>query len=440
MEKINQKGTILISLTVIIVIMVMLAGVMLYCSTTSSYGELFANRQARAYYLGESGGKYALQKFDQNTNYTNGPFYCPDPCTNPPTFTLNNGKFAVRTYDKPGDSTHLIIEATGIVESGWLTTRQVITYNINKSNPTGGSGTEFVNFLKQNNVFVYGAELYFQGGNVKGENATVVIKGDMKTSDLNGGASVAVTTIYIDGNVKLDGGSASLGSSNVPGNIYINGSLELWNGSRHIYGNVYVNGNFRLKDAIIHGNIYVNGNVELGWTPTLDTNSHIYYTGTLSCPNNKCSNYNQSILAKCIKQATVPDFTMPGYPIPPPKSGAWFTAHGYVSSGTLVNNLKIYTEGDYISSSWRPDVSNVIIVSKGDISITGMGGSKLTGVLYAPSGKVTFNGGSFEGFVISQEGFFVTSGGTTITFKGIENYITDSNDYPFSLEPGIVQY
>jgi len=125
----NQRGAILITLIVSLVLMAVLGSGMLYFSTTSSYGELFANRQERAYYIGESGANYALQKFI-TTPVANGPF----PALT--TFTLSNGKFAVKTYDKPGDPTHLIIEATGIVESGWLTTRQLVTRNIVKATAT----------------------------------------------------------------------------------------------------------------------------------------------------------------------------------------------------------------------------------------------------------------------------------------------------------------
>jgi hypothetical protein len=122
----NQRGAILITLIVSLVLMAVLGSGMLYFSTTSSYGELFANRQERAYYIGESGANYALQKFI-TTPVANGPF----PTLT--TFTLSNGQFAVKTYDKPGDTTHLIIESTGIVESGWLTTRQLVTRNIVKA-------------------------------------------------------------------------------------------------------------------------------------------------------------------------------------------------------------------------------------------------------------------------------------------------------------------
>jgi hypothetical protein len=59
----------------------------------------------------------------------------------------------------------------------------------------------------------------------------------------------------------------------------------------------------------------------------------------------------------------------------------------------------------------------------------------LTGVLFAPYGKVTFNGGFFTGTVIARDGFNVTSGGTIVTFKSIEDFFDDNpEDIPMSVE------
>lgn len=293
----------------------------------------------------------------------------------------------------------------------------------------GGSSDpaqEFREYVQSENVFVYGTAFTFSGSNVSGANATTVINGNLTTSNLNGGASISVSNIYINGTVNLDGGSASLGSSTSPGHIYVNGNMTLWSGTRHIYGDVHVNGNFRLKDARMHGNVYVKGNLELGWTPQIHQN--IYYTGTLTYPNG----YSAALLAKCIKveESALPPFVMPSYTIPAPRDDAWYAAKGYVDAG-LANNRKIFKQTSFTSTSWMASVSNVIIVSKGDITITGLGGSGLTGVLFAPYGKVTFDGGFFTGLVIARDGFYVTSGGTPVTFQNISNFISDTADYPF---------
>ncbi len=287
---------------------------------------------------------------------------------------------------------------------------------------------DFLDFLIDENVFIYGSALEFRGNNVIGHGATIVLKSDLSTSDLNQGAHINVSNIYFDGPVSLTTGSASLGSSAEPGSIFIDGDAEFRSGGRHIYGDVHINGDLHLSGANIHGNIFVNGNVNLYWgAPTLSVNSNIYYTGQLSAPNN----YNQSVLNKCIPQPSVPGFEIPDFTIPGPRPDQWYADRGYVSSGRINSNLKIFAN-NYSSTNWRPTATNVVIVSTGDITITGLGGSGLIGVLYAPYGKVTFGGSFFEGTVIARDGFFVTSGGTNVTFKNINDYFDSIEDIPIS--------
>jgi len=330
------------------------------------------------------------------------------------TSTLQNPKY---TYPNAGIYT-VTLKVTN-ASSGATNTMTKTNYINVKS---------FVEYVTNESVFVYGSKLYFQGSQVIGPGSTIILTGtSLTTGDFNGGALVAVSNIYIDGDVALDSGSASWGSSTVPGAIYVNGDLTLLSGSRNIYGNVYVAGDFNAKDPKIHGNVYVNGDVTLGWTPTLDTDSRIYYTGTLTVP----ANYDSSILAKCIHEDTVPGFTMPSLPIPSVKSSDWYTSRGYVSSGPLTSGLKVFASS-YSSTSSVPTATNVTIVaSNGDITLTGLGSSGVTGVLFAPKGKVTFSGGYFTGVVIARDGFYVTSGGSTVIFKNLEEYYSDSSNYPF---------
>lgn len=453
----QPHGSILINLIVIITVIAVLGAGMLYLTTTSMFTSLFPNGQARAYYLAEAGIAHAQQLLAQHIG---DPSYYPGGKKGidlPVTYTLDNGdQFILTSYDYNGDSTRVVVEAIGVVHAGtWMEAKKKVTKSgiprddPNPVDPTPSNNTqEFIDFLISDQVFVYGNTISFSGDSVSGPDATVVIRGPLDTDNTNLGATIASTTIYIDGHVTLNKGSAGLGSSDTPGEIYINGDLNLWNGSRSIFGDVYVNGNLRLKDAKIYGNIYVNGTVELNWTPTLSANTNIYYMGdgnpgTPDIIHPKY--YDQSILNKCHKipygdVQAFPSFSMPDVSIPDPRDSAWFASNGYVSSGAPASGLKIYAEGDYVSATWRPTANNVIIVSKGNISITKMGGSSLSGVLYAPYGKVTFEGGSFTGLVIARDGFFVTSGGTTVTFRGIENYIASADDYPFKPDQQIIQY
>ncbi len=326
-------------------------------------------------------------------------------------------KNPTHTYLNPGSYT-----VTLTVSNAWQ------TVNIQKVNYIDVEEETFDTFIIDNNVFIYGNSLKLNGDITSGPGATIIILGGLNTVDLNGGASVASTTVYIGGNTYLDGGSASLGSAINPGNIYIDGDLTLKSGSRDVYGDVYVNGDFFLKDAKIHNNVYVNGDLTLDWTPTLDSTTRIYYTGQISYPQ---GNYPQTILNKCIHQTTVPGFTMPDEPLPPVKSVDWYSSRGYVSGGSLTNNLKIFADS-YSSTTFRPSAYNVIIIARnGNIRLTGLGSSGVTGVLYAPYGSVTFEGGFFEGTVITRDGFYVTSGGTSITFKNFSEFFGSSADYPF---------
>lgn len=289
------------------------------------------------------------------------------------------------------------------------------------------TGESFVDFVVNENVFIYGNRLGFAGSAITGPGATIILTGGLNTADINTGASVAATTIYINGDATLNGGSAGLGSPTQPGNIYVNGDLTLGTGARHIHGNVYVNGDFILKDARIHGTVYVDGDLTLQWTPWLADNARIYYTGVFTHP----ATMDPALLAKCIYQPTVPGFDMPDQQLPMPKSADWYAAKGYVPSGTLTSNLKIFAPG-YSSTTWRPTATDVVIVAhSGDITITGLGGSSLTGVLFAPNGGVTFGGATFTGVVITRDGFFVTSGGTSVTFSNLAGFFASPDDYPF---------
>ncbi|MFA7198994.1 MAG: type IV pilin [Methanoculleus sp.] len=309
---------------------------------------------------------------------------------------------------------------------------------------TGGSGSgsgptpeqdpeviPFIDYVINESVFVYGSALKYSGDTVTGPGATVIITGNLNSTTFNEGASIAVSQIYIDGDVTFGAGSASLGSSTDPGYIYINGDLTLNTGRRDIYGNVYVNGSCDLEGVSMYDKVYVNGDLTLRRSDTcLVDDARIYYTGTLTALNSVSSD----TLEKCIHQTTVPGFTMPDLETPSVKSpDTWYTSsRGYVSGGTLTNGVKIFADNySYTPTGGDLWAENVVVIARdGDIDI-GKGGAKVTGVFFAPNGKMTFHGDSLEGVVIARDGFFVTSGGTDVTFRNINEYITNSTDYPF---------
>jgi len=285
----------------------------------------------------------------------------------------------------------------------------------------------FAEYVNNESVFVYGTTLVFSGDTITGENATVVIMGPLDSTELNMNSAIAVNTIYVDGDVYLGSGSVSLGYPGKLGDSYVNGDFNVSAGNHNIYGDVSATGNANLAGANILGNLSVDGDVYLGWATALGANSQVNYTGTLSYP----PWYSESsVLSKCVHQDSVPGFTIPDIPIPPAKSTGWYATEGYVNTVPLVTGMKVYSDSGYTSTVSGTASNVVVVAANGDIDLSG-GGSSVSGILFAPKGKVTFNGDYFEGVVIARDGLYVTSGGTDITFKNMDEYISDSADYPF---------
>lgn len=280
----------------------------------------------------------------------------------------------------------------------------------------------FAEFVSNESVFVYGTKLIFRGNTVSGENATIIVMGPLNSADLDGGAKINVTTIYVDGYVDLGASNVALGSQSNTGNTYINGYLV---SQSPLYGEIHVAGNATLTGAKIHGNVSVNGNVTLEWSPTIDTNSYVYYTGDLIAPT-------WIDTSKFIHKDSLPGFTIPNLPIPSSKSADWYSAKGYVSGGTLSNNTKIYSTSGYTTTPTQSAYNVTIVADDGDITFSEGGGYTITGVLFAPKGKVSIDKVSnFEGVVIARDGLYVLNGGIFVTFKHLNDYIADPADYPF---------
>ncbi|PKG32788.1 PKD domain-containing protein [Methanoregula sp.] len=285
----------------------------------------------------------------------------------------------------------------------------------------------FGEYVSNESVFVYGTKLSFAGDTITGENATVVIMGSLDSTELNLNSAIAVNTIYINGDVNFGSGSASLGYPGKIGNTYVTGNLNIASGNHMIYGNVNTSGNANLAGANIRDTVTVNGDVNLGWSTVFGTNAQVFYTGALTKP----AYYSKpEIESKCTHVDSVPGFTVPDLPIPLAKSASWYSDKGYTNTVPLSSNTKIYSASSY-TSTVAGTVSNVIVVAAdGDITLSG-GGSHVSGILFAPKGRVTFSGDSFEGVVIARDGLYVPSGGTDITFRDLSDYVAVPADYPF---------
>ncbi|QOR66368.1 prepilin-type N-terminal cleavage/methylation domain-containing protein [Cytobacillus suaedae] len=286
----------------------------------------------------------------------------------------------------------------------------------------------FYDFLVNENVFVYGSSFDINNNSVTGTNATMVLTGDLDAGIITGAPLVNVSTIYVKGNLDLSEGKGAAGALDIgspahPRNIFVAGDAILGNGNRGVYGNLYVNGDFTYKNSPIEGNVYVKGNVTLEGSPN-KVSGKIYHEGTV---NSEKNNIN---FAKIERKSQVESFTPLAYDIPPLKPVEWYHLNGYTPGGSLENNSKIFVSDYSTSISNKDNFTNIIVVSKNDINITGKG--KTTGVLFAPYGKVEIDG-DFEGVIIARDGFISNGGGksTHIIFKNISEYISSMEDAPF---------
>lgn len=294
---------------------------------------------------------------------------------------------------------------------------------------------DFFTYLTSNNVFVYGSALSISGSTLvnsaeKDSSGTIVINNNNKTDlDFGGNNIIAIKNVYIDkqGNKVNFTSSTKLGQQGLTEIVSIKGNVNLNNGGAEINGdNIYIDGNvnFGSSAKITGKKVYISGNVSFGnyWGQIIA--DEIYIGGNVSLQQ------TQNIVGNLRKFGSVSMPLQPNFVIPSFREDSWYTAKGYLSTGTIQDGIKIYTKSSYTDNNWHSDTKNVVIVSNGDINITHFGSSTLTGVLFAPNGKVTFKGAGFKGVVIAQNGFF-TEGDPTVTFINIDNFFNDSSLFPF---------
>ncbi len=165
----DQRGVILIWLIFILVIAGILGSSMVYLTTSSTYDELLANNQARAYYIAEAGGRYVTPIMQQNpaTAFTD---------INGNTFILSNGdQFMISNMNIINNP--MTVVSTGIVNVGsWLEGQRTITYRVPK--PFSDSFDNKKNWNDPGN----NANIY----NVNGNNALRV----NKIADVTNGVTI----------------------------------------------------------------------------------------------------------------------------------------------------------------------------------------------------------------------------------------------------------
>ena len=200
--------------------------------------------------------------------------------------------------------------------------------------------------------------------------------------------------VFVLGNLlEITGIKPSVNGPN--STVVFNKDLDL-NGGEISVDNIYVD-----------GDIYLNGGAILG---KLDNTSSIYTSGNISIDGS--SELFGNIIAP-------EDFTFPDFYIPQLQPDIWYADRGYTSISTPENNMRYFGSDITIYN----DISDVIIVSKGDIHINH--NINVSGILFAPNNEVLIDeDASFSGLIIANK--ISIKNKATVTFEAVE-----INDLPF---------
>lgn len=432
----EEKGFTLVATLVGLVVLTILGLTIINVSGSNFRLTKLDSKSQSAYYIAEAGANYLLDQVNTEVNEkselfeTNAEFhqYLESVYANRTivldNFRKNGGEQprAAITFERIGtdeETRDYRIRSVGQIGNIKRTVSSIISV----------TWSQTVIFDIVSELFFHGTAFNFQGSSITSSSGAIVING-LETGDLNPGSHLKVSNMYFKDSVKMDGGSASFGNEDAPGTIYVDGDLEFWGGGRTVHGDVRVNGNFRLKDAKMFGDVYVNGNLELGWTPQIHQN--IYYTGNLIAPNY----FNPDLLAKCIKVDSVESFVIPVFEYWLMED-SWYLANGYEirghETGTIPANAKWLVDS-YYNTSGQNVQGEVIIISKGDITLHCGKQAGFNGALIAPNGRVEFsaNGGTFNGVIISKDEVLLPQGGDEFIFMSMGEIFGD--DIPIQSE------
>ncbi|WP_262174254.1 prepilin-type N-terminal cleavage/methylation domain-containing protein [Saccharococcus sp. Marseille-Q5394] len=299
----------------------------------------------------------------------------------------------------------------------------------------------FIDNLLLDNVFIYGSHLFISGSSplksaTNGTGTVVINNLNKKDLEFGGDNKINVQNIYIDkkGNLVKFTSSTKLGLKNSTKIVHITGDVQLNNGGARIDGDtIYIDGNVTFGDsAVIEGKkVIINGNVTFkNWSAKIKANE-IYIAGTTKLDSANSPNIDGTVKNfSQLKEGDIPK--SPSFTPPTLHKDDWYPQNGYTvkSNGTISSGNRIFSPGNFIANDWHSSTSNVIIISKGNIEINNFGGSELSGILFAPNGKVTFKGGAFKGVIISRDGF-ITEQNPDIIFINASQFIKDKDPIPF---------
>jgi len=234
----NERGSVLITLIIAMVLMAVLGAGIYVMTTSSAFSELLSNRNDNAYQLAKTGIRYAANLLAENgKSYT-----LPET-----TFLIQDGngfKISIATDSSTGRK---IITSKGTVNKDtFLSSNRELTYNMPPPPPGIGDPGYY--------------EIYSGGSG----GLSIPSGGKITGSVYAKSVSILAANVEISGNIVSET-SITLGSSTkVSGFLCANGDVTLTSADVTVGGDINAHGNVTLESAAIaSGNVFADGNVTL---------------------------------------------------------------------------------------------------------------------------------------------------------------------------------
>lgn len=293
--------------------------------------------------------------------------------------------------------------------------------------------------LRAKTVFVNGKTIYGDKASAKIRAEIVNFKGPVTIN--NGGAVITAKDVYVDGDLVFNDNASAVISCE---NLYVKGDLTLKNGGARIDASkkLIVEGSIKYDNSstINAGSAYIYKDITFNnWSASLNTDNYFVQGDMFPYEGRNITDHIKG--TRIYEKANIPSIIEPE-PIPyfdisnSLRPQEWYDSKGYIDDTQLIDNIKIYSTDDcsfdpYYNSQlgkYLDKFKNITIISNGDINLGNM--SIEAGFLFAPNGKVTFKGASFEGIAITRDGFIATHGGASIKFRTLDECFADPSEYP----------
>lgn len=395
MRKLNNKGTTLVEMLIVIVILGIIGSV--------AYPMIFMNEKITTGQIDESAKRNEIRALENflKEDLRNSKTYSPGGSEDDYIYIVNsndgslikykqeiNDKGKVYISRERGSELITFQEINELKLNTRIENKKLIEIEITSTDGKGDpylhnskvarwewliknkNTTPFYTFLIDQKLFVFGGAFKNNGNLVNASDATIFITSDIKSSDMSGGANLKISNIFVDGNLTATAGhkigvdwliegtevgnivvSKNMdirGGADVYGNIYIQGDLNHSNGTIHaeeivvggdayisggakIIGDLYVMGNLYLTSGNLDNNAFVKNNVEVSGGFSFDANKN---NKVFYLGNVTYPNY-YSYKDRFIKETNIgsPELILvPNIEIPLPKDESWYLINGYETS------------------------------------------------------------------------------------------------------------